>query len=269
VLASVASVSVSNTTNNATAQTITSALSAIATSAAVSNPAALSVVPDVVDTMTGSQARTLVAQLAAQAPGAAELPPLVTQSAMISTSVQVDAPGSSRLSSTSLTFPNSSSAFEPLPAALLADVTTSIVTQFMTLAFDPYAAANGTTGSSSNFTTSGGITRLALSSPDGTAIVVANASTPILFTLPAVNMSASGEQSACAFWDVTANAYSGVGCVALPNPRPPNSSVFFTPGFSTTSDADIVRAWDINSTLAANCNYLLMDCGADPTPGPV
>jgi len=269
VLASVANSTIVDTGNSTTAQTVTLALSAIATSAAVSNPAALTAVQTVVDTLTSSQARTLVAQLAAQAPGGEALAPLVTQSAMISTRVQVDAPGSSRLSSTSLKFNNSPSAFEPLPAALLADVTTSIVTQFMTLAFDPYAVANDTVGKRSNFTTSGGITRLALSRPDFTPIVVANASTPILFTLPPVNMSASGEQSACAFWDDNAKAYSGVGCVALPNPRPPNSSVFFLPGFNTTSDADIVRAWDINGTLAANCNYVLMDCGAVPVPGPV
>jgi hypothetical protein len=258
---------------NGTAQTITDALSCVATTAVRSNSVALAVVQGVVDMMISSQASTLVAAQALLLSDAAPLEPLVTQSPMISTHVQVDQPGSARLSSVPLTFPNSPSAFEPMPAGLLAGVSTSVITEFMTLAFNPYASDDA--GSGSNFTTEGGVTRLAFSSPDGVAITVANASTPIRFTLPAVNLSAAGaEQAACAFWDPAASAYSGAGCVALPNPFPPNSSVFFTPDFTAASDADMSRAWDINfnftnSTLAVGCSYTLLDCAAEPAPSPV
>jgi hypothetical protein len=256
-----------------TAQTITDALSFVATTAVRSNPSALAVVQVVVDTMISSQASTLMAAQAFLLPDASPLEPLVTQSPMISTHVQVDLPGSSRLSSMPLTFPDSASAFEPLPAGLLAGVSTSVITEFMTLAFDPHAtvvrAASAGAGGGSNFTTLGGVTRLAFSSSDGAAIVVANASTPIRFTLPAVSLSAGGEQATCVFWDVAAGTYSATGCVALPNPRPPNSSVFFAAGFVATSDSDMMRAWDVNSTLAAGCSYTLLDCAAEPTPSPM
>jgi hypothetical protein len=269
VLASVAGAPITANGGNGTAQTITDALSFVATSAVRSNPIALAVVQGVVDTMISSQASTLVAAQALLLSGAAPLEPLVTQSRMISTRVQVDQPGSARLSSMTLTFPNSSSAFEPMPAGLLAGVSTSVITEFMTLAFDPYASDDA--GSGSNFTTQGGVTRLAFSSPGGVAITVANASTPIRFTLPAVNLSAGGkQQAACAFWDPAASAYSRAGCVALPNPRPPNSSVFFVAGFNATSDTDMMRAWDItNSTLAVGCSFMLLDCAAVPAPSPV
>ena len=117
------------------AQSITGALSAVADSASVSNPEALKAVSGVIDNLAASQASALLASLDLT-PGAPPPAPAVTTSASIQTLVQVDPPGSDRLTTQPLTAPGSPSAFEPMPAGLLAGATTPVVTQFYSLAFD-------------------------------------------------------------------------------------------------------------------------------------
>jgi hypothetical protein len=115
ILSSVANAPI-NVTGGA-AQSITAALSAVALSAGESsNPAALAVVQNVLTNLATSQANSLVAALAALPPGAPPPPAATTSSPTIQTLVQIDPPGSSRLSTVPLTAPGSPSAFAPLPA---------------------------------------------------------------------------------------------------------------------------------------------------------
>ena len=240
-------------------QTITSALDSVATSAlSGGNSAALLAVQNVIGNLAASQAASLLAS-ADMTPGAPPPAPATTRTATIQTLVQVDPPGGSRLTSQPLTAPGSPSSFSPMPADLL-PTDSAIVTNFFSLAFDP----NG--GSSSTATT--GVTRLAFANPDGSPIEVADASTPIRFTLPPVDTS-GGEQAACMFWDTAAKAYSAQGCAGVPNPSPPGHVVSFFPNFTVTSDAEMVLAWNISGPMVddGSCFLALLDCGA-AEPGP-
>ena len=237
------------------AQSITGALSAVASSASVSNPDALKAVSSVINNLAASQATALLASLDLT-PGAPPPAPAMTTSASIQTLVMVDAPGSSRLSTRQLTAPGSPSVFEPLPAELLAGVTTPVVTQFFSLAFDPYA---GSSNASAIATT--GLTRLAFSAPDGGEIPVANAVVPIRFSLPAVNTGADG-QAVCSYWDTKARAYATAGCVGVPSPYPANHSVYFVGGFTAANDTALALAWKISGPMVDNgsCSVALIDC---------
>ena len=187
------------------AQSITSALSAVASSAVGSNPVALAQVQVVLSNLASSQASSLAATLAALPPGAPPPEPATTFSAAIQTRVQIDPPGGSRLTTQPLTAPGSPSAFQPMPVGLLPS-DKPIVTQFFSLAFDPNGGANSTLNTT-------GVTRLAFSNLDGSPIVVANATTPVVFTLPRVDTGGE-DQAVCSFWDPAAGAYATHGCAA-------------------------------------------------------
>ena len=237
------------------AQSITGALSAVASSASVSNPSALSAVASVINNLAASQASALLASLDLT-PGAPPPAPAMTSSATIQTLVMVDPPGSSRLSTQQLTSPGSPSIFEPLPAELLAGVTTPMVTQFFSLAFDP----NGG-GSNASAIATTGLTRLAFSAPGGAEIPVANAVVPIRFSLPPVNTGADG-QAVCSYWDTKALKYATAGCVGVPSPYPANHSVYFIDGFTAANDTALALAWNISGPMVddGSCSVALIDC---------
>jgi hypothetical protein len=180
----------------------------------------------------------------------------MTSSATIQTLVMVDPPGSSRLSTQQLTAPGSPSVFEPLPAELLAGVTTPMVTQFFSLAFDP----NGG-GSNASAIATTGLTRLAFSAPGGAEIPVANAVVPIRFSLPPVNTGADG-QAVCSYWDTKVLKYATAGCVGVPSPYPANHSVYFIDGFTAANDTALALAWNISGPMVddGSCSVALIDC---------
>jgi hypothetical protein len=183
----------------AVGQTIASALDSVASSALASNPAALAQVQNVLTNLASSQASSLLTALAALAPGAPPPAPAVTSTPMIKSLVQVDPPGSNRLTTQPISVPNSTSGFQPMPAGLL-PTTTPLVTTFLALKFDPNQNPNTT-----------GVTRLAFSNADGSEVPVANAAKPILFTLPAVNLT--DDQAVCSYWDPVALDYATHGCI--------------------------------------------------------
>jgi hypothetical protein len=212
--------------------------------------------------MAGSQANSLLASLASLPPGSPPPAPATTSSATIQTLVQVDPPGSSRLTSKALTVNGSNSSFNPMPADLL-PTTSSVVTQFFSLAFDP-------NGANSTLNTTG-VTRLAFTNPDGSPIPVENANTPIVFTLPRVDTAGSDEfQAVCSFWDPAAGAYATHGCVGVPSPAPPNHTLAWVPGFTAANDSVLAYAWNITGPMMANgsCRFAVLDCN-EPEPGVV
>jgi len=192
VLSSIAGgqINVSGTASN----NMVAALSSVV-SGALSNPAALTGVSNVLATLADSQAASLLSQpYDASGPAVS----VSTSSPTIQTKLAVSPP--SALSSLPLTVPGSPSAFAPLSASLLGEsspgrrlLTDSlpVVVAFHSLAFDPFSPAP------SIFSTTGS-TRLQLSAPDKTPIPVQNAVTPIHFTLPAVSTSVSDKQQAIA-----------------------------------------------------------------------
>jgi hypothetical protein len=196
VLSSISSSNVDAT--GAVGQTIASALDSVAASASASNPAALAAVQNVLAQLASNQATNLLATLASLAPGAPPPAPATTNTPTIQTLVQVDPPGSTRLTTQPISAPGSPSLFEPMPVGLL-PTTTPLVTTFLSLKFDPNSNPNTT-----------GVTRLAFSNADGSEVPVANAAKPILFTLPAVNLT--NDQAVCAYWDPAAKQYSTSGC---------------------------------------------------------
>jgi hypothetical protein len=157
--------------------------------------------------------------------------------------VAVSAPGSTALFETRLSANGSASSFAPMPAGLFAnsgDTSAGVRTQFASLTFDPYL----------NVTTSG-VTRLAFTSAaaGNAPLEVSGLTTPIYFNMSAVTIATAGEKAQCQFWDIAASppAYLTAGCSGLPNPLPASADaqVFWTPGFSTLTDAGMASAWDV------------------------
>ena len=178
---------------------VTAGLSSIA-SAALSpastvTPGVLLQVSSIVDALASSQLCAITV------PGA---PPVEVSSPAIQMRVSLDSAGAdSRLFTANITAANSSSNFAPMPAGLFGNGTAAAVrTQFVILAFDPFISTPMNTT---------GVTRLAFTNPDGSPIPVANATTPISFTLPRVDTGGE-DQAVCSFWDPAAGAYATHGC---------------------------------------------------------
>jgi hypothetical protein len=171
---------------------------------------------------------------------------------VIQMAVSYDEPGSPRLfGSVPLSAPGSNSSFDPLPPGALAGAGGAPVsTLFMALAFDAHG------GAGSNNTA--GITRLAFSS-SGAAVAVDNLARPILFTIPTSTL-ASGQQSACAWWDEAAATYSTAGCAALPSPYPPGHEMLFATSFEATGPASLSTAWNVSGPLLGGCSVVFLDC---------
>ena len=247
-----------------TSATLSLALSAVAPSViASSNVTALQTWLAALESLAVSQATNLLARQAAAAPAVPLLPAVTTSTLLLQLFVQVDPPGSTRLTTLPITAPGSPSSFEPLPASVLASVMGTIITIFFSLPFNPYIAANRT------LITTGGITHLELSNADLSPVVVANLTTPIRFTLPPANSSASTELAVCSFWDAAAREFSTVGCTSPPKLRPPGHVVSFLPNFTASSDADLVLGWDISGPMVngGTCFIAVLNCSADD-PGP-
>jgi hypothetical protein len=171
---------------------------------------------------------------------------------VIQMAVSYDEPGSPRLFAAPLSAPGSNSSFDPLPPGALASAGGAPVsTLFMALAFD----AHGGAGSSNT----AGITRLAFSSLSGGAVAVENLARPILFTIPTSTL-ASGQQSACAWWDEAAATYSTAGCAALPSPYPPGHALRFATSFEASGPASLSAAWNVSGPLLAGCSLVFLDC---------
>jgi hypothetical protein len=245
-------------------------------------------VAGLVESLNSAQASQLAvrqANLTASNRTGSLLPGLSISSPMISTLVQLDPPGSSRLRK-SIGVNGSTSAFEPLPGSVtkaLGDgASDGVVTTFYALSFDPNSgadaprrgkfvraravAANGTAAAAAaaaQYATTG-VTRLAFSAASGAPLDVSNTSAPIRFTLPGVNVSA-GAKAVCQFWDTKAArpAYSTVGCAGVPSPSPAGHELRFL-NLTTPSDASLALLWDIRGALAdaAECSVRVVDCGA-------
>ena len=237
---------------------VVSALSSIAGSASANNLGALAQVSSVLDSLASSAASSL---LSSAASGTVSITFNTTQ---IQASTSVTPPGV--VSTAPISAPGSASSFDAPPPGLLSSAigfnsTAPLVTQFRSLAFDPYSSANASAAGS--LSTVGGVTRLAFSTAYG-PLVIADATTPITFTLPAVNTTGAVSQLAvCAFYDIAAGAYSMTGCIGLPNPAPPGHSLGFIPGYMTPSDAYLAGAWSITGPLVdGNCQQQLIDCAS-------
>jgi hypothetical protein len=299
ILQSVASGPI-NVTGGA-AQSITGALSAVASAGMTNNPAALAAVAGVLTNLASSQASSLVAALGALEPGAPPPEPATTSSATIQTLVQIDPPGGSRLTTKNISAPGSNSSFNPMPGGLLPN-DTAVVTQFFSLAFDP----NGGGSAAMNTT---GVTRLAFSNPDGSEIQVANASTPIRFALPRVDTSGDA-QAVCAYFNPATSAYDtqvrwlragsvlaralagakssalqasaplisharaasvflpSQGCTGIPSPQPSGHTLMFVDGFTAANDTALALAWNISGPLVDGglCAVKVIDCNDDVPP---
>ena len=194
--------------------------------------------------------------------------PVAVTSDNIAMSVSLVHPtaGNSTPSLAGITAPGAGSVFAPLPPGALAAANGSAVnTVFMSLAFDPWAADNaasaaraGTTGAPLPST---GMTRLAFSSPGGVAVPVVDLLHPIAFTLPVVSAS-NGTRAACSWWNASAGVYATRGCVALPNPLPPNHTAYWVSNYTTPTDGALASAWNISGPLLANCTERVLDCPA-------
>jgi len=255
VLGSVATGSISLTGD--ASSNIVGALSSVAgssSSGAAPSAAALTAVSGVLSSLATSQAAALVASLASGAVPA----PLVVSSPSIKACVQLHvSDGSTPLELAAV--PGSASAFAPIDASLLPSGSPAVA-KFHALTFDPYGG-NATTGS----------TRLQFSSANGSALTVANATAPILFTLPHVPLV--GEtQASCSWFDHAAGNYSTSGCVGVPSPQPPGHTLAFIPGYTTPDDASLASAWSISGPLfpPGACQVQVLDCGSDaPCSGAV
>jgi hypothetical protein len=231
------------------------ALSSIA-SAALSpdspvSPAVLEVISGVVSLLATSLLSALYT------PGSA---PVTVSSPQIQLSVALDLGGpDSRLFSSPLSAPGSKSFFAPMPADTFAGAVgladSGVRTQFSSLAFDSHTQDVNSTGTTTLIFTTAAWGKLNIS----------GLSTPIQFTLPVVPL-ADGLKAQCQFWDTTALQYSTVGCVGLPDPLPPGHNVSWKPGFTVTSDAEMVAAWSISGLLVENCGFEVLDCSLPDSP---
>ena len=230
---------------------IVNALSSVASSSSANSTAGgatLRSVSGVLDTLAVSQVASLLTALNTTS---APPPPAVSVSPTIQTLIQVDPPGAARLTAAPLLVSGSASAFQAMPAAVFAGITSGVVTEFRSTTFDPYDSSGDTSG----------VTRLAFNSSGGGAIAVAGLSTPIYFNLSAV-ATAPGQKAQCQWWDTSASSYSTAGCAGLPNPQPSADAlrVFWIPGFSTLTDAGMASAWNASGPLLANCTRTVLDC---------
>ena len=283
VLSSVVSVPIN--TSGSTGGSVVNALSAIASSAAANNPAALAQVTAITNNLATNAASSLLqAAASGNSSGSAPMSATVTfASPNIQMAVSVTPPGAAT-SAAAISAPGSPSSFDAVSPSLLAAAASgnTIVTQFQSLAFDPHAGngtGNGTAAAAGSLNTVGGVTRLEFSTATGT-LAVANATTPITFTLPLVTpqsmcpfyntttgaYSNSSCQGQCSFWDTAAQAYSTAGCIGVPNPSPPNHTLAFIPGYQTPDDASLAMAWNITGPLMAGCNTTLIDCSLPNPP---
>ena len=210
--------------------------------------------------VSGIVNKLAASQLVGLAPGAAAVD---TWSPAIQMRVQIDLPSNnSRLFTQGLTAPGSASAFAPLPLTMLANtgagsnLSAGVATLFTSLRFDPHATEVDPSST--------GITRLVLSSAaTGEEISIAGLAEPVLFTLPPLPALGDGLKTQCQFWDVTAKAYSTVGCASLPDPSPPGHVVEWIAGFRAGSDADMARSWRVTGPLMdSSCAVQLLDCNA-------
>jgi hypothetical protein len=258
VLASVAAAPI-NVTGPA-GEVLVEALSIIAASAELINPAALAKVSSVLDLLVSNVASSLLSAL-----GNGTVAPATVNffSPNIQVAVSLAPPGV--VSTSPISAPGSLSSFDAMPPGLLSAASgASVLTEFRSLAFDPYINASSSPAAA-NISTVGGVTRLAFSTAAG-PLVVANATTPITFTLPAVPTAGGVNQSVCAFYDTAAGAYSTAGCVGVPNPGPAGHTLGFVPGYQTPSDASLAMAWNITGPLLAGCNTTLVDCSLPHPP---
>ena len=245
-------------------QTIASALDSVASSAVSGgNPAALAAVQGVINNLAAGQAASLLENMD-MTPGAPPPAPATTSTPSIQTLVQVDPPGSNRLTTQPLTAPGSASSFAPMPEGLL-PTTTPLVTQFFSLKFDPNGGSTAG-GALSN----SGVTRLAFTNPDGSPIPVTNATSPILFALPRVSLDPES-QAVCTYWDPLSKTYQTNGCIGVPNPQPPNHMLAFIPGYETPDDTSLANAWNISGPMVDGlCKTMVIDCNSDaPCTGTV
>ena len=261
---------------------ITLALSEVAALTIPLNRTAAAAVADVLDVLIASLVRTLVMAISLCAclrlrllrmrnlfcsPQSAALlaavghspSPVVSTSLNINISLTVVAQPEA-LYGTPITMPGAAASFDPLPSGSLAAAGASpVVLLFAALAFDPHLGAG-----SSSFTIISGVTRLEFFTPAG-PLLVSNLTKPITFTLPSVTTSGS-EAAACTFYDTVTGGYSTQGCSTVPNPRPPNHVLSFTPGFTSFDDAGMANAWSITGPLAVGCASVVIDCpGAQRT----
>ena len=234
---------------------VAAGLSSIATAALLPGSAVSPAVLQTVANVVSFLAANLLSALTT--PGAA---PVTVNSPLIQVSVALDTAGpGSRLFSAPLTAPGSKSSFAPLPAnifsgairrrRLLTDA--SVRTQFSSLAFDPHAQDPNSTGT----------TTLVFSTAAG-ELNISGLSTPIQFSLPQVPL-ADGLKAQCQFWDKAASNYSSVGCVSLPDPLPPGHVVFWKPGFTVATDAEMTAAWNVSGPLMdapSRCFFDVLDC---------
>ena len=252
-------VSVVSTVPASSGQTVADALSNITTSAQVSqatSPAALTIVTSVMSSLQTAQ----VASLLGSSNSSVTPVSVLLSSPNINSSVLLVPPSAA---SAALAVPGSS--FAPLPAAVL-PAGIPLVVQFLALSFSPYNAS----ASSSVATSVGGMTRLVLTSTNGTTIPVSNTVSPIMFNTSAASR-VPGSKAACVWWDNTDGAFSARGCTAVPNPAPANHTLGFIPGYQTPTDATLAGAWSITGPLFdATCQLQLVDCTADaPCTGTV
>jgi hypothetical protein len=255
----------------------TAGLSAAGTDAAVSVLGAIASVPNValppaaagsmagaVSSLSGGSANaSLLGNLAGvvdamgssllsglQAPGEA----VSISSPGVQMTLQLDDPVSSSLFSAPLTAPGSAASFAPLPAAALAGAPPGapVQTTFSALAFDPFTGGASATG----------VVKLAFANADGSELKVANLTTPIFFSMPALEL-APGTRAQCRFWDTAAGAYSTDGCATLPNPAPAAEflALAWQAGVQLASPAQVAAAWGASGALLAGCSEVVLDCG--------
>ena len=270
VLLSVASAPIN--ISGAAGTAVFSALSSIAGSASTNNPAALAQVSGVLDSMASNAASSLLSALSSGGSGATAPVTITFSTPNIQAATSVTPPGV--VSTTPISAPGSPSSFDAMPPGLLGAAAggAAVVTQFRSLAFDPYGStsSNGTNSTNgtvpaANLSTVGGVTRLAFSSATG-PLEVANATTPITFTLPPVPTGGTNTQAACSFYDTVAMAYSTSGCIGVPNPAPVNHTLGFVPGYQTPSDASLANAWNISGPMLAGCSSTVIDCSQPDPP---
>jgi hypothetical protein len=209
-----------------------------------------------VTALTDELASTLFGTLSI--PGAAPVT-ITSPSIQIYLALDDATPGSSsRLFSAPISAPGSASQFDALPAGALGNVVGGVRTQFASFTFDPHVLDINSTG----------VTRLVFSNASGSELPVVSLSTPILFSMPRLPTLADGFKAQCQFWDTAAQNYSTVGCVSMPDPRPAGHAFAWAPGYTVSSDTDMVRAWNVSGPLLAGCSVRVLDC-TQQAPGVV